>query len=60
MYTLLLFFKSNTKNSNRFRWAVCQLDTIGKCRNRLKLRESLASLPPTLDETYDRILCAIN
>jgi prepilin signal peptidase PulO-like enzyme (type II secretory pathway) len=23
------------------------------------LRESLASLPPTLDETYDRILCAI-
>jgi hypothetical protein len=26
----------------------------------LKLRESLASLPPTLDETYDRILCTID
>ncbi|KAF2178431.1 hypothetical protein K469DRAFT_599451, partial [Zopfia rhizophila CBS 207.26] len=43
-----------------FRWAVCQLDTLGKCRNRLTLRKSLATLPPTLDETYERILCAIN
>ncbi|KAF2728403.1 hypothetical protein EJ04DRAFT_407814, partial [Polyplosphaeria fusca] len=42
-----------------FRWAVCQLDTLGKCRNRAMLRKSLASLPPTLDKTYDRILCAI-
>jgi hypothetical protein len=39
---------------------VCQLDTLGKCRNRLTLRKSLATLPPTLDETYDRILCAID
>jgi hypothetical protein len=44
----------------RFRWAVCQLDTLGKCRNRLMLRKSLASLPRTLDETYDRILSAID
>ncbi len=44
----------------RFRWAVCQLDALGKCRNRLMLRKSLATLPPTLDETYDRILCAIH
>ncbi|KFY95523.1 hypothetical protein V500_02750 [Pseudogymnoascus sp. VKM F-4518 (FW-2643)] len=43
-----------------FRWAVCQLDTLGKCRNRLMLRHALTTLPPTLDETYDRILCAIN
>ena len=39
---------------------MCQLDTLGKCRNKLKLRDSLARLPPTLDETYNRILCAID
>ncbi|KAH8727306.1 ankyrin repeat-containing domain protein [Phaeosphaeriaceae sp. PMI808] len=43
-----------------FRWVACQLDVLGKCRNRRMLRESLATLPPTLDETYDRILCAIS
>lgn len=37
----------------------CQLDSLGKCRNRVMLRNSLKSLPPTLDETYERILCAI-
>ncbi|OWY52202.1 HET-like protein [Alternaria alternata] len=42
-----------------FRWAVCQLDTLGKCCNRTMLRKSLASLPRTLDQTYDRILTAI-
>ena len=60
MYARLLAFKLDTENVYRFRWAVCQLDTIGKCRNRLKLRESLACLPPTLDQTYDQILCTIN
>ncbi|RAR05617.1 HET-domain-containing protein [Stemphylium lycopersici] len=43
-----------------FRWAVCQLDTLGKCCNRAMLRKSLASLPRTLDQTYDRILTAIS
>ncbi|OCK76482.1 ankyrin, partial [Lepidopterella palustris CBS 459.81] len=43
-----------------FRWAACQLDTLGKCRSRLTLRKSLATLPPTLNETYDRILSAID
>ncbi|KAF2652559.1 HET-domain-containing protein, partial [Lophiostoma macrostomum CBS 122681] len=43
-----------------FRWAVCQLDTLGKCCNRAMLRKSLATLPRTLDQTYDRILCAIS
>ena len=47
-------------SSARFRWAVCQLDTLGKCRNRANLRKALAALPPTLDTTYDRILCAID
>jgi hypothetical protein len=39
---------------------VCQLDTLGKCCNRTMLRKSLATLPRTLDQTYDRILSAIS
>ncbi|OAG10753.1 HET-domain-containing protein, partial [Paraphaeosphaeria sporulosa] len=42
-----------------FRWAVCQLDRLGVCRNRAMLRKSLATLPQTLDQTYDCILSAI-
>jgi hypothetical protein len=38
---------------------VCQLDTLGKCCNRAMLRKSLATLPRTLDQTYDRILTRI-
>ncbi|KAF2681191.1 hypothetical protein K458DRAFT_391986 [Lentithecium fluviatile CBS 122367] len=41
-----------------FRWAAYHLDTLGKFRNREMLRRSLAMLPPTLDQTYDRILSA--
>ncbi|KAF7574509.1 vegetative incompatibility protein HET-E-1 [Pyrenophora tritici-repentis] len=43
-----------------FRWAACQLDTLAKCRNRAMLRSSLATLPQTLDQTYDLILAAIS
>lgn len=45
--------------STRFRWTVCQLDTLGKCRNRATLRKSLVMLPQTLEKTYDRILSSI-
>lgn len=45
---------------NRFRWAACQLDALGRCLNRSMLRKSLKELPRTLDETYERILCAID
>src|SRR5205814_2331503 len=44
----------------RFRWAVCQLDTLGKCLNLPRLRKALEGLPDTLNGTYDRILCAID
>ena len=44
----------------RFRWAVCQLDELGDCLNLPELRETLASLPLTLDDTYARILCNIH
>jgi hypothetical protein len=60
MHAPFLELTSNAKYTNRFRWAVCQLGTLGKCRNRLMLRNSLAGLPSTLDETYNRILCAID
>ncbi|KAH5552913.1 hypothetical protein HBI25_177950 [Parastagonospora nodorum] len=43
-----------------FRWAACQLDTLEKCCNRAMLRKSLATLPRTLDQTYDRILFTIS
>jgi hypothetical protein len=52
--------KSYTNDNARFRWAVCQLDALGKCVNRKMLQEALAGLPPNLDQTYDRILVAID
>lgn len=45
---------------DRFRWAVCQLDALAKCRNQLQLRKALVTLPSTLDDTYERILLRIN
>jgi hypothetical protein len=43
----------------RFRWAACQIDTLEDCLNYRTLKDALASLPETLDETYSRILQAI-
>lgn len=33
---------------------------LSECLSLIKLRQALDSLPPTLDETYDRILCSIH
>jgi len=52
--TLITYFRF------RFRWAACQIDALSSCINISKLREALDSLPTTLDETYDRILCKID
>ncbi|KAF1982386.1 ankyrin [Aulographum hederae CBS 113979] len=43
-----------------FRWAVCQLDALKKCLSKGDVRRTLADLPPTLDATYQRILCLID
>ncbi|PKY06986.1 purine and uridine phosphorylase [Aspergillus campestris IBT 28561] len=48
------------KADGMFRWATCQLDILEKCPNLPKLRESLRSLPKTLEETYGRILANID
>jgi Ankyrin repeats (3 copies) len=44
----------------RFRWVVCQLDALRRCRTPAALETALTRLPKTLNETYDRILGAIN
>lgn len=49
-----------TYSQPRFRWAACQIEALSKCINISKLREALDSLPTTLNETYDRILCKID
>ncbi|KAF8466287.1 hypothetical protein JB92DRAFT_2022963 [Gautieria morchelliformis] len=43
-----------------FRWVVCQLDAIRRCRTPAALEKALTCLPRTLNETYDRILTAIH
>jgi len=45
---------------NRFRWAVCQLDTLRQCRKARDIREALTQLPTTLDQTYERMLDSID
>lgn len=45
---------------HRFRWVACQLDILSRCLSLSKLRHTLDALPPTLDGTYDRILCNID
>jgi Ankyrin repeats (3 copies) len=46
-------------NISRFRWVVCQLDTLRQCLRRSALLQALKDLPQSLDETYDRILLRI-
>lgn len=43
----------------RFRWVACQLDALEKCCDPQTLRFTIASLPKTLDETYERIIARI-
>ncbi|KAF8507874.1 hypothetical protein JB92DRAFT_2815068, partial [Gautieria morchelliformis] len=43
-----------------FRWVVCQLDSLRNCRSPHELQMALIDLPPTLYETYDRILLRID
>lgn len=54
--------ESHTKHANRFRWAYCQTQVLKELEfTKLQdIKQVLAELPVTLDETYERILCAIN
>jgi ankyrin repeat protein len=43
-----------------FRWVKCQLDVLRNCTTPQDLKKALKALPPTLDETYERILLSID
>ena len=45
---------------SRFRWVQCQIDTLDKCTSVSEIRNVLESLPKGLEETYRRILIAID
>ena len=45
---------------DRFRWVICQLDSLRKCLKLDALRKALKTLPKTLDDTYERILSNID
>jgi hypothetical protein len=51
--------KFSDYGSPRFRWVVCQLETLRRSAQR-NLRGILERLPKTLDETYERVLKEIN
>ncbi|KAK2734051.1 hypothetical protein FQN55_002919 [Onygenales sp. PD_40] len=48
------------KSNGMFRWAICQMEVLRRCRNVKSLREKLNSLPKDLDTTYERILLSIS
>ncbi|KAG8526681.1 uncharacterized protein KY384_008110 [Bacidia gigantensis] len=43
-----------------FRWASCQLELLRKCLRASTVKQTLQTLPRTLDDTYDRILLNID
>jgi hypothetical protein len=58
--TVLCSHRQEINIEERFRWAECQLDALQKCLSRPMLRQALASLPETLEDTYARILYNID
>jgi hypothetical protein len=49
-----------TLTISRFRWVQCQIDTLNRCATKAEVREAVDTLPIGLDETYQRILVAID
>ncbi|KAL6716780.1 hypothetical protein ACLMJK_004692 [Lecanora helva] len=47
------------KADGMFRWVYCQLESLRQCVKLSALKRALSTLPKTLDETYERILQAI-
>ncbi|KAF8135794.1 hypothetical protein EV363DRAFT_1551923, partial [Boletus edulis] len=48
------------KADGMFRWVQCSIDTLDRCVTRKEVRSALHNLPMGLDETYERILLAID
>jgi hypothetical protein len=61
MYVLLgCHYLFSTAHTVRFRWAICQLDRLQRLKcDRQIIKTELATLPKTLDETYERIFLDI-
>ena len=53
-------FSNPTADDRRFRWVQCQLDLLSKLRTPGAVQKALASLPPTLDKTYEELLDRID
>ncbi|KAI8649318.1 NACHT domain-containing protein [Fusarium sp. Ph1] len=49
-----------SRANGMFRWVVCQLDYLGQLLTDADRRHALRELPPTLSETYLRLLQRIN
>ncbi|KAF9775766.1 hypothetical protein IL306_006108 [Fusarium sp. DS 682] len=49
-----------SRANGMFRWASCQLAELCKCLHATAVRQALALIPATLDETYARILKGIS
>ncbi|ETS84698.1 hypothetical protein PFICI_02723 [Pestalotiopsis fici W106-1] len=49
----------SNKANGMFRWVSCQFDVLSGCLDPESVQRELASLPRTLDETYERILKTI-
>ena len=47
------------QSQGMFRWVACQLDALKRCVSTRAVEEALASLPKSLDETYERILQSV-
>ncbi|KAF8126505.1 hypothetical protein EV363DRAFT_1268265 [Boletus edulis] len=48
------------KADGMFRWVQCSIDTLNRCVTLKELSRALNDLPEGLDETYERILLAID
>ncbi|MCJ1405083.1 hypothetical protein MMC11_008309 [Xylographa trunciseda] len=43
-----------------FRWVQCQLERLAKLKTQGAIHDALIALPPTLDKTYEDLLCRID
>lgn len=53
---LQIIYRFALLTSTRFRWVACQIDHICDLPSQGAMRRALKSLPPTLFETYDRVI----
>ncbi|PMD53069.1 uncharacterized protein K444DRAFT_572670, partial [Hyaloscypha bicolor E] len=45
-----------SRSNGSFQWVSCQIEKLNKCKTRNEIRQALATLPKTLEKSYQRIL----